>query len=203
MNGRRRLLIADAAAPYKRRLQYIRSSGEQYINTGVNPTSDLFFSVDVESPVFGTQVNCFVCGARLGTSRKENYGLVNYSLTSSLRFDRGNINLSPNFKVYSNVRCTIARDGADNYVDGVLVNTCTTEYDNPGIPIYLFAMNQNDTVFHGTNDSLTLYSCEIKVGGVEVRSFIPVLDFNDVPCLYDKISGNFFYNAGTGNFSYA
>ena len=36
--------------------------------------------------------------------------------------------------------------------------------------------------------------------GVQHRQFIPVLDWNMKPCLYDKVSGELFYNAGTGDF---
>lgn len=35
-----------------------------------------------------------------------------------------------------------------------------------------------------------------------VRDFIPVLDWDDVPCMYDKVSGELFYNQGTGEFEY-
>ena len=30
---------------------------------------------------------------------------------------------------------------------------------------------------------------------------IPVIDKNNVACLYDKVSGQFFYNQGSGNFN--
>jgi len=33
-----------------------------------------------------------------------------------------------------------------------------------------------------------------------IVDLIPVLDANDVPCMYDKVSGTFFYNIGTGDF---
>ena len=35
-----------------------------------------------------------------------------------------------------------------------------------------------------------------------VSNFIPALDNNGVPCLYDTVSGETFYNAGTGDFIY-
>jgi len=36
--------------------------------------------------------------------------------------------------------------------------------------------------------------------GILIRDFIPVLDKDDVACMYDKVSGEFFYNKGTGQF---
>lgn len=35
-----------------------------------------------------------------------------------------------------------------------------------------------------------------------VRDFVPALDDNDVPCMYDNVSQTYFYNQGTGQFSY-
>ena len=33
-----------------------------------------------------------------------------------------------------------------------------------------------------------------------VRDFIPVLDKDGVPCMFDNVEGKFYYNSGTGNF---
>lgn len=38
--------------------------------------------------------------------------------------------------------------------------------------------------------------------GVIARDFVPVLDRNGIPCLYDKISKRCFYNIGSGTFGY-
>lgn len=35
-----------------------------------------------------------------------------------------------------------------------------------------------------------------------VLDLIPVLDQNNIPCMYDKVSDQFFYNQGTGTFGY-
>ena len=35
-----------------------------------------------------------------------------------------------------------------------------------------------------------------------VRDYIPVLDANDRPCLFDKVSKTCFYNQGKGEFLY-
>ncbi len=36
--------------------------------------------------------------------------------------------------------------------------------------------------------------------GVLTRDFIPVLDWDDIPCMYDKVTHELFYNQGTGEF---
>ena len=50
---------------------------------------------------------------------------------------------------------------------------------NPGIRIYNYKFYFNDTL---------------------IRDFIPVLDKDGVPCMYDKVEKKFYYNAGTGDF---
>ena len=46
-----------------------------------------------------------------------------------------------------------------------------------------------------------LYSAQITEGTEIIKDFIPVVDKNGVACLYDKVSGEFYYNKGTGNFT--
>lgn len=45
-----------------------------------------------------------------------------------------------------------------------------------------------------------IYYFKIYDNDVLVRDFIPVLDHNGSPCMYDKVSKQFFYNSGTGDF---
>lgn len=54
-----------------------------------------------------------------------------------------------------------------------------------------------------TNFVGKVYGCKVWQDSVLVRDFIPVLDWNNVPCMYDKVSGELFYNKGTGTFNYA
>ena len=45
-----------------------------------------------------------------------------------------------------------------------------------------------------------IYSFMVYDNGNLIRNMIPILDKNNVPCMWDKITGQFFYNAGTENF---
>lgn len=44
------------------------------------------------------------------------------------------------------------------------------------------------------------YSLKLYKAGVLIRSFIPILDQNGVPCMYDTVTATPFYNSGTGAF---
>ena len=55
----------------------------------------------------------------------------------------------------------------------------------------------------GKNSSrFRMYYFKISDNGVLVRDFIPVLDWNDRPCMYDKVTDALFYNQGTSEFVY-
>ena len=45
-----------------------------------------------------------------------------------------------------------------------------------------------------------IYNFWLSIDGVLRYDMIPVLDGNDTPCLYDKVTKQFFYNQGTGQF---
>ena len=48
-----------------------------------------------------------------------------------------------------------------------------------------------------------IYYAQITEGTNIVRNFIPCLDPNNTPCMYDTVTAQAYYNIGTGDFSYA
>ena len=63
--------------------------------------------------------------------------------------------------------------------------------------MYLFGINNNGL----SNPAyMKLYYCKIYDNGTLVRDFIPVLDWNMTPCMYDRVTEQLFYNQGTGDF---
>jgi len=91
----------------------------------------------------------------------------------------------------------------NKYVDGVLAGqscidgyeTVESKYTKMYVMAYLRGSGINPYAFK-------VKSYRITRQGVVILDFIPVLDFDSVPCMYDKVSGQFFYNAGSGAFSY-
>jgi hypothetical protein len=66
--------------------------------------------------------------------------------------------------------------------------------------MYLFAGRSSGSMWRRVR--ATLYSLRLTVGGVMVRDFIPALNPEGVPGLYDRVSKTFFTNIGSGTFSY-
>lgn len=69
-------------------------------------------------------------------------------------------------------------------------NIFTQTFDNSGEAQY-------DRFFCGK-----LYYLKIWDGTTLIRDYIPVLDSNNIPCLYDRVNETFNYNEGTGTLEY-
>jgi hypothetical protein len=90
--------------------------------------------------------------------------------------------------------------GDDNgfWLDGTRIYQST-----PQDGVYL---PQGFRLWIGQGGTRTTYNrkkyVKVKVNGKLVYDLIPVLDKDFIPCLYDKISGSFFYNQGSGEFKW-
>lgn len=62
--------------------------------------------------------------------------------------------------------------------------------------LYIFRTSGNYTPLSNAR----IYYYRVYFDDVLVRDLIPVLDATGTPCMYDKVTQQFFYNAGTGQF---
>ena len=74
-----------------------------------------------------------------------------------------------------------------------------TPATNPTYSIYVGANNKAGAGYRSSGAKW--YAFYIIQSGVKVIDLIPSIDENNVVCFYDKVSGNYFYNAGTGVFT--
>lgn len=176
-------------------LEYIESTGTQYIDTGIVPNENTIVEVelmkDSGSEILWERIlgvdNQFMIyiDAKKGTSDKRfkwfaniNSGektihVVEYDTKIKLKVGQGNI-----------------------YYNDNLATTYTTQ-PNTTTPIYLFWCKDADR--YGV---YKLYSCKIYNDTELVRDFTPCLDKNNTACLYDKVNKQFYYNLGSGQFNY-
>ena len=66
------------------------------------------------------------------------------------------------------------------------------------LPMYLFVTNLNGTAWSNQWSIMRFYYMKIWEGDVLVKYFLPALDANDEPCLYEAVSGTYLYNQGSG-----
>ena len=66
--------------------------------------------------------------------------------------------------------------------------------------MYIFCANHTGRPYELSN--LRFYYLKLYDNKKLIRDYIPVLDYDGIPCLYDKVEGKFYYNIGTGGFLY-
>jgi hypothetical protein len=85
------------------------------------------------------------------------------------------------------------------FVDGAYLGKYT-DTRNGTKPFYLFAYNNNGS--QGACSASRIYSCEFfnNTTGAAIARFIPVVDNNDRPAMFDEVGNKLYYNLGAGEF---
>jgi hypothetical protein len=189
-----------------RKVKYLQSDGKQHIDTGIVGKSGIKSFIDFEY-ITGSMSDYIVFGCSHGNNRgawsdrfypasaRDGKWVLGYG-------DRLYAEVAPSFNKRYEVESELFVGKQTMKVNGetVISGTLTTTI-NKNWNMYLFGVNYIGTVkYYG---GCRIYSCWIESDGVLVRDFIPILDADNKPCLYDKVSGEFFYNKGTGNFTYS
>lgn len=174
--------------PYDSKIEYIESTGTQWIDTGINLRQKVVMAVDV-SITKSITTNSMVFGAYYDNSTVPKFQIYinssnKWSSASSTPYNYYEITaggtVSLNTK-YTPIVASKAEQASD-------------------ATIYIFARN-NDGGSMLPIDGLRLYGAYITSGGLVVRDFIPVR-VGQVGYMYDKISGTLFGNANsTGAFT--
>ena len=189
MKGRMPRAIVVPSFKYARKLKCLVSSGTQYIDTGIVPTA-------------GTR---FVVSFQLVSPSTANEAIVSTG-SFSFRYLGANNYFRSNSGNQANFPTTIdasAHHVAEKSMLGCTIDdtwSVTNTASTPANPLYLFAHNNAGTAQNFANveiDFVKIYESDILV-----RDFIPVLDNDGTPCLFDKVEEKLYYNAGSGIFSY-
>lgn len=181
--------------PYDSQVEYIESTGSEYINTGVIPTTDIRLTIDGSFPVTsGSNLIFGTIQLVNGTYRRFHLGINTNTFMGGIGTNNGNI-MSANTNRYT---FQISGKAGRAYV-GSSYYAGNTTY--PTIPIYLFARNYDGSA--SNMHRFRMYSAHIYSYGSDAKlmDFIPVRK-GQVGYLYDKVSGQLFGNAASsGSFT--
>ena len=170
-------------------LEYIESSGTQYIDTGLKPTQD--YSITIKCQSTGIDSNTY---AGCDTNWQNTGFFVGVDV-----FEFGNAGIA-RIQNYGENPIVLTLDKTGGYKDGVKTwNNASTATFQTVSNLTLFALNRNGTM----REYLTgkIYYCTISDNGTLVRNFIPCKNPDGVIGMYDTIGKQFYSNAGTGNFT--
>lgn len=175
-------------------VEYIESTGSQYIDTGFIPNQDTRLVMEAQFREIPTNYAA-VFGSRNGDA----LGFWLYYRPAQSMFAYRYGNSSTNFFVNADPLQRNHFDANKNVMTiGGNSVTATAETFEGSSPIYLFAVNATGSV--GYTSSLTLYSCKIYDNGTIVRNFIPCINPSGKAGLYDVLNGIFYENKGNNDF---
>lgn len=175
--------------PYQE-IEYIQSTGVQYIDLDYKASSATCVEVDILWPY---QPNREIIGARNNTSKMFEFL---YS-DNGLYFQYGSS--SPFYSNFtSSQRNVFSNQQNIFYINGTQVMSATASTFSTTVNLTLFALNNNGTIQREA--SAKLYSLKIMEGSSVKRDMVPVRD-GQIGYLYDKVSRSLFGNSGSGSFT--
>lgn len=173
-------------------LEYIESSGTQYIDTGVKPNQDTRVVFDY-FPVATKNTTMF--GSRTSTSSNDRFLVLHANNNDKLRSDYGGTNVDTGTKPTS--RTVIDKNKAITTIGDRSWTNSAASFSGT-YPMTLCALNNGGSIT--LKSSIRLYSCQIYDNGTLIRDYIPCTSAEGTVGLYDLVKKQFYGNAGTGSF---
>ena len=193
------LILGKSILPSEyQRVEYIESTGTQYIDTGIIPNQDTGFDIDflTKNDLTATDAKFgSIMGARLASASRE-FQLTTYSTNSKgiLRYGSNayNAGLAKNIRMHIELKDKVYTNNDD------LTYSVTGTFESP-VSLTIFALNQNGTVTqYGKNQ---LFSLKLYDNKTLIRDYIPCYRRSDGAIgLYDLVEDKFYTNKGTGIF---
>lgn len=190
------------------RVEYLQSSGTQFINTGVKASNGLAVQakvINTENPQ-GHGINHVFLGARTSATNRfftwvfDGQGGIYYGYRD----------------VYGSIgktwRAQTVYEFTSTITDSVFSIECLGEYGwswsrqitqqfAGDVNLYLYACNDWNSSASNLLKGKVFY-CTIEKDGVLIRDFIPCYRRSDLkPGMYDKVTKQFYTNSGTGEFT--
>lgn len=174
-----------------RRLEYIQSSGTQYIDTGIIGSYDTRVTADFEILSIGSGT-VFVFGSQANNDVRFCLGITSASV---FRSDYGTEYISgPSAATGTKYKADKNRNVCT--INGTAINSNVQTFTGT-TNIYLFARSYSSLSYA----SLKMYGCKIYSNDVLVRDFIPCKNASGVVGMWDDVNSVFYQNAGSGTFT--
>ena len=181
-------------------VDYIESDGNQFIDTGLignfNTKAEVKFAMNTVSVFPG------VFGARQSATSRA------FNIWGRMSTGYMGANISNRGGAYSNVipsvdtEYTVSLSNNQLVVNDDIKTFTVADFTTP-TTMLLFDINGGGThTGTGSNRPLNgrVYYLKIWEKGELIQHLRPALDYNNVACMYDMVTGTYLYNQGTGEF---
>lgn len=177
-------------------VNYLQSSGTQYIDTGRKLTQDSDITIDFQI-IDGTNINAGIFGSRESAAKNnlslfQNYGGASVLAGDFSEYLKHRLRIA---KTFERVKIQMNKDGA--WKNDVLQITWNdvADFETPTNGLIFDVGNNN---WANNKAVMRLYSYT----DGDAQQLVPCLDSDGVPCLYDLIGKTALYNQGTGAFTW-
>lgn len=202
-NFRRRLMSKLTKDPQYTELEYLESTGIQYIDTNIMPTNNMGINVKYK---YHSNGSAAICGTFYPKSPRRDVffvssesGLTTSNLFATHRGITGSGKEQIELNKDYNCKINYLNDGKIYFNEQFFENIGTNELYPATILLFARLNASNNNIAISNSD---IYYIEFTEGDKITHKFIPVLDKDGIPCMYDKIGKKFYYNQGTGKFLY-
>lgn len=180
-----------------KRLEYIQSSGTQYLDTLFKPNNNTRVTADFEITESTVDWAC-VFGAR-----EESLSRCFALFTNSNQPFYCNIGGRTDTHTFTTIS-PLGRHVADANKNAITINGISAvltarTFQNTATTIYLCANNEDGAA--SMFCKMRIYSCQIYENGTLVRDYIPCQNTSGAVGLWDAANEVFYGNAGTGTFT--
>lgn len=214
--GRFAMMRGSGGSSYESELEYIQTSGTQYIDTGIVPRSgygmNISFSVVDVVDFVGDNESNGIIGTAIDGFGAETFSVCAYKYTwpgggiYNIWAMLGNGESSYVDRTISlNRRYTIGLNylndslmTLDGEVRASVSATEKSECNVFAVPIYIGALKMQPSGNVTAGASIKIFSAQISDGSRVVADYIPVLDMQGNPTLFDRMSRS--YPVRSGNF---
>lgn len=195
-----------------RLIEYLQSSGTQYIDS--NFQDDSGSRVELEFEVVSLLSADYNNNYVYGNAAKYTNGQSSAYVTLANGSNKNNIGVMNNNVQYNYeqvvlnkryaVRANFTPNAQSAVINGDTLAVTPSSYTLGACSIALFCAKsvENYSGYYHGKCAIKLYYCRIYDHENNlVRDYIPVIDDNDVPCLWDNVASAYKYNDGSGSFT--
>ena len=176
-----------------RLLEYVESTGTQYVDTGLNADSSLSYDVELSWTNAWTRTAQWPMGAWKNSSPYVRHYFGKTAATLAIWAETGSVKkATATFSANDGSRHRFSADLVHGIysIDGVASTSTPSGFD-VGMNFWLFARNGATPTY----STVRIYRALFWRSGVLVRDYQPMLDSSGVACLLDCVSGRVYYSA--------
>ena len=185
-------------------VNYLQSSGTQWIEMGVVPNQNTKAVLKIKINEF-TRQGASLIGSRTDinsddqfTTYLDTYGGGRFLFRIDARPESISWSGLTTNKIY--VLTLSGTEMKAELEDGTAVFSTTfsvSDFTSTATMALFRSKNVSGSYFQGR-----IYSCKHYNGNELIQDFVPCLDTNGVPCMFDLVSRKPFYNKGSGSFTW-